>query len=245
MQKDQIYTRSLEEIAPFRFDETVAAVFPDMLKRSVPGYALIQEMIGIVSKRYAQQNTRIYDLGCSLGASCISMLPHIQGKQITLIGIDNSTAMIEQAEIHLAQFIKDNQLEQNYQLRCEDVETQVYENASIINLNFTLQFIQPASRQTLINNIFKGLHSGGILILSEKISFDNQKDILLSELHHDFKRANGYSELEISQKRSALENVLIRDSEAEHLQRLKLAGFSQASLWFQCFNFCSFIAIKS
>jgi len=122
---------------------------------------------------------------------------------------------------------------------------QPIQNAAIVVINFTLQFLPQADRSALIQHIYAGLKPGGILILSEKfITADTVTNDLLIDLHHDFKRANGYSELEISQKRSALENVMKPDTLAEHQQRLKAAGFSSQTLWFQCFNFCSMLAIK-
>ena len=115
----------------------------------------------------------------------------------------------------------------------------------MVVLNFTLQFIEPAERITLLRRIYAGLRPGGILILSEKFRFDDAEvSDLLVELHLDFKRANGYSELEISQKRTLLENVLRADTVASHKARLHQAGFTHADLWFQCFNFGSLVAIK-
>lgn len=245
MPKDTIYSQAKANIEQFRFDEKVAAVFPDMLKRSVPGYALIQEMIAVLSKRYAQEHSNLYDLGCSLGASCISMLAHINSENIQLIAVDNSQAMIQGAQQHLADFTASTSIKTPYRLICEDIENTPIENASIVNLNFTLQFIKPECRAELIETIYRGLRPGGILIVSEKVNFEEKKDKLLSELHHDFKRSQGYSDLEISQKRSALEDVLIRDSEALHHKRLTEAGFEQSVTWFQCFNFLSLLAIKA
>ena len=66
---------------------------------------------------------------------------------------------------------------------------------------------------------------------------------LLTDLHIAFKRANGYSELEIAQKRSAIENVMKPDSLEEHRERLLAAGFSKVVPWFQCLNFASLIAL--
>lgn len=245
MNKDTIYSEKQQQVEAFRFDEKVASVFPDMLKRSVPGYALIQEMIGVLSKHYAQANSNLYDLGCSLGASCISMLANQNQASTSLIAIDNSIAMIEGCEKNIKAFCENNKIKNSYEVICDNIENIHYHNASIINLNFTLQFILPENREKLLQQIYDSLLPGGILILSEKVHFDQNKDALLNELHHDFKRANGYSDLEISQKRSALENVLIRDSEALHHQRLKDIGFSQSLTWFQCFNFISMLAVKT
>lgn len=245
MNKDTIYSEKHQQIEAFRFDEKVASVFPDMLKRSVPGYALIQEMIGVLGKRYSQADSNLYDLGCSLGASCISMLANQNHASTRLIAIDNSKAMIEGCEKNIKAFCESNKIKNSYEVICSNIENIDYHNASIINLNFTLQFILSENREKLLQQIYEGLLPGGILILSEKVHFEENKDALLNELHHDFKRANGYSDLEISQKRSALENVLIRDSEELHHQRLKNIGFSQSLTWFQCFNFISMLAIKA
>jgi len=242
---DKIYASVRDKIEKFRFDESVADVFPDMLQRSIPGYQLIQEMIGILSHRYAQENSTVYDLGCSLGASSISMLDSIKAENCTLIAIDNSPAMINGAQKNLQHFTSTHNCKAQWQVLCDDIQNIEFKNASIINLNFTLQFIEPAARGKLIHKIFQGLNPGGILILSEKISFAETEDNLQSALHHAFKKANGYSDLEISQKRTALENVLIRDTEAQHIKRLQDAGFHQVLIWFQCFNFVSLLALKA
>jgi len=242
---DTLYTEAQERIEQFRFDQKVASVFPDMIQRSVPGYLLIQDMIGVLAKRYAQANSSIYDLGCSLGASSLSMLANVKYEDIKLIGIDNSKAMIDGAQLALETFCTEHQIKNEYELICDNIEEINYKNASVINLNFTLQFIAPSKRLALIQRVYDALIPGGILILSEKVYFPDKEDLLQIELHHDFKKANGYSELEISQKRSALEDVLIRDSEEQHHKRLHAVGFEQSVTWFQCFNFMSLLAIKS
>ena len=97
----------------------------------------------------------------------------------------------------------------------------------------------------LLTKIYEGLNPNGVLVLSEKFRFeDTNVNNLLIDLHHQFKRANGYSELEVSQKRTALENVMRTDSIETHKSAVKNVGFSQVELWFQCFNFGSMIAVK-
>ena len=88
------------------------------------------------------------------------------------------------------------------------------------------------------------MNKGGVLVLSEKLVFDQKEQQILEPLQLDFKRANGYSELEISQKRDAIANVMIPETLQIHQQRLKNAGFSQSVLWIQHFNFASILAIK-
>jgi len=239
---DNIFANSAgqELTGQFTFDNAVARVFPDMIKRSVPGYAETVAMSGVIAGEYARDNTRLYDLGCSLGAVTLAMRHGIKAENCNIIGIDNSAAMIEQAGHYLA--LDDGLVE--VELVCADITSQPIENASVVALNYVLQFIAQDQRLDLLSRIAWGLNRGGALILSEKICFDDDEQQLQDKLHLDFKRANGYSELEIAQKRSAIEHVLIPETEAVHIARLKQAGFSRVIRWYQCFNFVSFLAIK-
>lgn len=238
--KDDIYSEPHEEIGEFQFDESVVAVFPDMIQRSVPGYQTILTGIGELTEKYSQTNTKLFDLGCSLGAATITMRRKAK-PGCEIIAVDNSEAMIQRAKEHILGFHADIPVN----LLCEDITQVAIDNASVVVINFTLQFIDPKARNRLIDKIYQGLQPGGILILSEKLHFEEaQVQQAIEHLHMQFKRANGYSELEISQKRASLENVLITDSEATHLQRLKNAGFDSAAIWFQAYNFASFIALK-
>lgn len=255
---DRLYASPLKGIAGFTFDATVVEVFPDMIKRSVPGYETIIAMTGTLAERYVQSGSYCYDLGCSLGASTIAMRQHIHQSNCVIVAVDNSPQMITRCREILDQ---DNlkqtpqqkpptQQPQNdtatpVQLICGDIQDIDIRDASMVVLNFTLQFIPLEQRAGLLHKIAQGLRPGGILILSEKVAFDDpQHQALMIELHHNFKKANGYSDLEISQKRSSLENVLIPETLATHRQRLREAGFSSVDVWFQCFNFASLIAIK-
>jgi len=239
--KDTLYANTYEAVGEFQFDQSVVAVFPDMIQRSVPGYQTILTGIGELTQLYAQTNTNLYDLGCSLGAVSLTMRRHA-ATGCHIIGVDNSSAMIQRAQEHIEGFHSDIPVT----LVCDDLENININNASIVIINFTLQFIDPKHRQALINKIYQGLNPNGILILSEKIHFDDSEvQTAIEHLHLQFKRANGYSELEIGQKRASLENVLISDNQTQHLERLKKAGFQQSSIWFQAYNFVSFIAIKT
>lgn len=239
---DAIYAAPLTEIIDFHFDERVAEVFPDMIQRSVPGYGTMITMIGNLAARYAQANSHCYDLGCSLGAVSLAMRQRIRQPGCDIIAVDNSPAMIERGLQLLA---SDTASTIPVIMKCADIQTITIEKASVIVLNFTLQFIPPAERLALITRIYQGLEPGGILILSEKLAFDQlDKQHFHTEAHHDFKRANGYSDLEISQKRSALERVLVPETLTCHQHRLHDAGFEFADVWFQCFNFASLIAVK-
>ncbi|WP_105200502.1 MULTISPECIES: carboxy-S-adenosyl-L-methionine synthase CmoA [unclassified Pseudoalteromonas] len=238
--KDSIYA-SEQQVKDFTFDAKVVEVFPDMIERSVPGYATIVSTLGKLAGKYAQNNSNLYDLGCSLGAVTLSMRRNLNQTGCEIIAIDNSAAMVERCRLHLEGFRSTVPVK----VELGDILDAKLENASVVAMNFTLQFIEPEKRQALLSRIYNALKPGGVLLLSEKLRGENQiVDDLLIDLHHDFKRANGYSELEISQKRTAIENVMRTDTLSTHLTRLNEIGFSQTQVWYQCFNFCSMVAIK-
>lgn len=241
MNKDTIFSAPIEKLGDFTFDENVAEVFPDMIQRSVPGYSNIITAIGMLAERFVTPNSQVYDLGCSRGAATLSARRNIKQANVKIIGVDNSQPMVERARQHLNAYHSEIPVE----ILCDDIRNIRIENASMVILNFTLQFLPPEDRQAVLENIYRGLNPGGLLVLSEKFRFEDETtNNLLIDLHHTFKRANGYSELEVSQKRAALENVMRIDSLNTHKVRLKNVGFSHAELWFQCFNFGSMIALK-
>jgi len=238
---DTLFSSPLERVNDFAFDEAVARVFPDMIQRSVPGYTTIIPMIGLITEQYAQNDTTCYDLGCSLGASTLAMRHGLKHTNCELIGVDNSESMIDRCH-HYIELDNDPT---PVTLLCDDIQNVKLERASVITLNFTLQFIALQDRQALIERLYNALVPGGVLILSEKLVFDDApSQQALQALHWSFKKANGYSELEISQKRSAIENVLVPETLDDHSTRILTAGFSTCTTWYQCFNFCSLLAIK-
>lgn len=238
--QDNIFASPLSEIVDFVFDDKVVDVFPDMINRSVPGYGTIINLIGIIAEQYAKPKTRLYDLGCSLGAASLSMRHRLTKTDCEIISVDNAEAMIERLDKIL---LRDNS-KTTMQTLCSDIQDVEISNASVTVMNFTLQFIPLDERENVLAKIYGGLNDGGCLILSEKLAFTEDENRAQIELHHAFKKSNGYSDLEIAQKRSALENVLIPETKETHIQRLKETGFTQVFPIFQCFNFASFIAIK-
>jgi len=228
-------------VAGFAFDARVAAVFDDMIRRSVPGYGLTLSMLSQLAARYAQPGSTLFDLGCSLGAGIAALQQGLSAEECRIVGIDNSEAMLAECRQRLAALPAGAPVE----LLCADVRNGEIADASLVALNFTLQFVPIEDRLPLLTRIHAGLRPGGILVLSEKIAFaDAAEEAFQRELHHDFKRAQGYSDLEVSQKRQSLENVLLPETVEAHRQRLQLAGFDAVYLWFQCFNFVSLVAIK-
>ncbi len=241
MKQDQLYAKFNPQLDAFRFDEQVVEVFDDMIERSVPGYRTILAMLTPLATRYATPKSHIYDLGCSLGASSTALLQGIKAPSCKLIAVDNSTAMIEHCKKRLSSVDTDTVIE----IVCADLKDLPIEKASIVVLNFTLQFIQPSARTKLLSSIANGMKPGGVLVLSEKIAFEDlQIHEKMRVLHEDFKRLNGYSNMEISQKRSALEHVLIPETLEAHHHRLYEAGFKQVETWFQSLNFCSMLAFS-
>lgn len=240
-QRDVIYARPQTAVSPFEFDETVAAVFPDMLDRSIPGYQLTLPLIGLIAERYAQPQSRLYDLGCSLGGVTWAMRQRVNQPGCRLVAVDSSAAMIGRCRDLLA---KDH-LSTPVDLLEADIRECPIEDASVVVLNFTLQFIPPPQRTGLLQRIYEGLRPGGVLLLSEKVVFAaSEHNERMTTLYYDFKRANGYSELEISQKRTALENVLVPETVAQHQARVRAVGFGSCELWFQALNFVSLLAVK-
>ncbi len=236
---DRIYVAP-RDAQRFAFDAAVAEVFADMINRSVPGYQSILGMLGVFAARYARPHTVVYDLGCSLGASTL-VLRHALPPATRIVAIDNAPAMVERCQANV--LADDGQTPVSVCLA--DIVEVEFEPASVVVMNFTLQFIDPSEREPLLQKIHQALLPGGALIIAEKTREpDPAEENWLVEMHHAFKKANGYSELEIAQKRTALENVLQPDSVEAHRARLRSCGFGVARQWFQCLNFAALIAIK-
>ncbi|MEK9625090.1 MAG: carboxy-S-adenosyl-L-methionine synthase CmoA, partial [Halieaceae bacterium] len=215
---DDLFASPLSDPGLFRFDASVASVFPDMINRSVPGYATVVGMTGTLAAQHARPGSRIYDLGCSWGASLLSVAREPACERCALIGVDNSESMLEQASLHLAQFTEANRIE----LQHADVLDTPLDNASVVIMNYTLQFIPIEEREGLLKRIREAMMPGDVLILSEKLTLpDPRLNEYLIDLHHDFKRQQGYSDLEIAQKRQALEDVLVPETREAHVARLK------------------------
>ena len=240
--RDNIYADEKPVVKAFAFDDAVAEVFEDMIQRSVPGYGVLLEMIGLVANRFAKPGTRCYDLGCSLGASTLQIRENIPAS-CHVIGVDKSPSMTRRCQADLS--ASTSRTGASTEVRLEDIRDTIIENASVVVLNFTLQFLPDDEREGLLARIWQGLISGGALLLSEKLAFtDGAEDELMTELHLAFKRANGYSDLEIAQKRMALEKVLVPNTLEEHLRRLGAAGFSTVSPFARALNFAGIVAVK-
>lgn len=237
--KDRIFSRRLSEVKAFEFNDSVANVFRDMISRSVPGYSLLLRMIGLYADIFVTPGSRVFDLGCSLGEASLLVADQTRDLDCHIIAVDNSAAMIEKCSQHGAGY-------ERIEWRCQDIRQTTIDGASMVILNLTLQFLQPEERHELLSKIYNGLNPGGVLVLSEKVAFEAEPESeRMTQLYQGFKKTMGYSDLEISQKRNALENVLIPDSDQRHCQRLGDSGFAEIYQCFRAFNFVSYLAIKA
>ena len=233
--QDRVFAQPKNHIVDFAFNEDVVDVFPDMIRRSVPGYELVIPMGGLMAARHMGKSGTACDLGCSLGASSLALLSQCDSPQVRVIGVDSSAAMIAQAK----RTIDDPRIS----FCCEDLLTRDVSGASVVMLNFVVQFLDPEHRLALLTRIARQMNPDGLLILSEKVrNADPLVQTFYDSTHLAWKRANGYSELEVSQKRQALENVMRVETCESHVERLSEAGFNHVVQWFHCMNWVSFAA---
>ncbi len=241
--KDQLYSDIDAKVGSFKFDGRVAEVFNDMISRSVPGYRQILELIPTLTRQFQFENHNYYDLGCSTGAGMLAMSEGLGDTTARIIGIDNSAAMLQQASTEFATLALP--ASQQIEFHHADINETLCRNAAMTLLNFTLQFIAIEQRDRLIERIGQNTVPGGVLVLSEKLqSDDSAKQSLMTKIHHQYKADQGYSLLEISKKRDAIENVLIPETLETHIKRLQQAGFNTVTPWIRNLQFVSILAVK-
>lgn len=241
MKKDNLFMVKKDNVMNFDFGAKTAEVFDDMLERSVPLYRELQRMIGEITSEFAQDNTNIYDLGCSTGITLMN-IDKKADKNVKLIGVDYSQAMLDKCKEQL----KKRKVSKPYELIYADLNEDItIDNASVVVLNLTLQFVRPLRRDNIIKNIYEGLLNKGCLILIEKVLGNNSTfNSLFIKFYYEMKKRNGYSELEIAHKREALENILIPYRLDENKQLLLRNGFEYSDIFYKWYNFCGILAIK-
>jgi tRNA (cmo5U34)-methyltransferase len=239
--KDRIFAERTDRARDFAFDEKVAVVFDDMVGRSVPFYDEIQRMTCELTADFAAPESTVVDLGCSTGTTLLR-LDSMLDPTIAMVGIDNAQPMLDHARLKLAEAATRRQLD----LRLADIEDMpAIRNASVVLMVLTLQFVRPLHREKIAKKIHDGLNRNGVLIIVEKLlSADSMLNRLFIEHYYDYKRSQGYSDIEITQKREALENVLIPYRMEENADLLKRAGFTHVEDFFRWYNFSGIIAVK-
>lgn len=239
MGKDKLFENKKHE--NFKFDEEVASVFDDMVSRSVPFYAELQNMIRDLVSVFSQDGTNVYDLGCSTGTTILHCLKGIKDRNIRYIGIDNSKEMLKRAHYKF----RSEGIQEGFELREEDLLESKLEDSSVVTMNLTLQFIRPLRRKSLIDRIYHYLNDDGAFILVEKILMNNSRyNRVAIEFYYNFKRQNGYSETEIANKREALENVLVPYTLDENIEMIREAGFRYIDVFYKWHNFVGIIGVK-
>jgi tRNA (cmo5U34)-methyltransferase len=240
MAKDNIYSAEIDPVPPFEFNEEVVRVFNDMIRRSVPFYEEIICRQAQLTARFYQIGTRIYDLGCSNGNLGAVLAEVMKDRPFAMVAVDNSAPMLEAYKARL-----EEKKETRIQLLHADMEEVEMEEASVVIVNLTLQFLSPERRDALIEKIHSALKPGGILLLTEKVVHrEEELSKLQQAFYYGFKKEQGYSQLEISQKREALENVLVPETLEKHFARLQDSGFKKIDIWMKWFNFASLLAVK-
>jgi tRNA (cmo5U34)-methyltransferase len=239
--KDQVYREARGAVSDFRFDSSIATVFDDMVERSVPFYCEMQRMLIELAQDFAVPDSNIFDLGCSTGTTFTNLHPHLH-PSVRFVGIDNSEEMLARCRTKLLH----DGCDRSVDLRCVDLNDGApIEDASVVMLTLTLQFIRPLHRDRLIADIFRGLRPQGCLLLVEKVlGEESHFNRLFIKYYYDMKRRNGYTETEIARKREALENVLIPYRLLENRELLLRTGFRAVDVFFKWYNFCGIVALK-
>jgi tRNA (cmo5U34)-methyltransferase len=242
---DQVFASPRERVDDFSFNREVTAVFDDMLDRSVPFYREIQRMTAELAVDFAQPGTNVYDLGCSTANSFMNiarLLPPDAAPGLRFVGVDDSVEMLAKARAKL----DESGFAHPYELLNGDLNAGVEVcNASVVLLVLTLQFVRPLYRERVVKGIYDGLADNGCLIVVEKVLGENSTfNRLFIKHYYELKRRNGYSEMEIAQKREALENVLVPYRLEENKELLRGAGFGHVDVFFKWFNFCGMVAVK-
>lgn len=251
---------------PFEFNEEVVRVFDDMVSRSVPLYREVIACAANWTRAYYQPGTRIVDVGCSTG-TFLELIGRFLPQPATLVGIDNSEAMLEKAKEKLSVLGESHRIE----LLCRSAvmpqtlnspqtltsleagsptpqraPESVYANSSVIVMNYTLQFLPLEERRQLIDEIYAGLVPGGLLFVSEKVrSSTPQFQETITHQYEGFKERNGYARTEIERKKEALEHVLVPLTYEQQSDMLRNAGFAQVDTLIKLHNFTTFVARKT
>jgi len=244
MNKDSIHDdifKEQQKASDFKFGQTVVSVFDDMVVRSVPFYLEIQRMMTEIAQDFATPGSNVYDLGCSTGTTLVN-LDKVLTPDISFVGIDESEEMLKKCRANF----ETSGLQRKFILQRADLNQGVrIDNASVVVMCLTLQFIRPLYREKLLKEIYQQMNENSCFILIEKVlGEDSLFNRLFIDYYYDFKRRNHYNDMEIAQKREALENVLIPYKLLENRELLLNTGFRYVDTFFKWYNFTGMIAVK-
>lgn len=226
----------------WQFDESVTAVFDDMLTRSIPNLEAMRDTVTQVAGRLAQPGSYIVDLGCSLGGAIAPLVEKL-GSDNKFIGLEASDPMVSACRARFRSAIDAGVVD----IRQGDLRAGYPPvDASVTLCVLTLMFTPIEYRFGLIASAFRQTRSGGGLILVEKVlGHDAYLASELNELYYERKRTLGYTQHEIERKRLSLEGVLVPVTAAWNEEMLCQAGFQHVECIWRCLNFAGWLAIKT
>lgn len=225
------------ENSSWTFGKNVPKTFTKHINKSVPFYNNGHDIICELSDFFLKNKSLSYDIGCSTGTLINRISERHKNKKIKFYGIDSEKKMIIEA--------KKRKTRKNVFYFNKDINKIKFKKSDFITSYYTIQFVQPRYRQSIIDKIYKSLNWGGAFIIFEKIrGSDARFQDIFSIVYNDFKLKNKLTSNEIIQKTRSLKGVLEPFSDYGNLGLLKRAGFLDISPIFQWMCFKGYLCIK-
>lgn len=220
------------------FGGDVAKTFDDHIQKSVPGYLEGHELVSKLAPFFlGRAGSRFIELGCSTGALTQKVRQYTDRTDIEFTGIDIEDPMV--------QFAIANNSFDNCEFELGDALTYDYLGSDMVASYYTIQFINPAIRQQVINKVYESLNWGGAFVMFEKVRGpDARFQDMMTTLYNEYKLDQGYSEQEIIGKTLSLKGILEPFSSNANLEMLKRSGFTDINIIFKRLSFEGFLAIK-
>ncbi len=233
---DNIKTKN----AAWSFDGDTFKNFDKHINKSVPLYKETHDLYLNFSDFFLQENSKIIDIGSSTGTFLINLhKKHNKTKKgLKFEGYDAINKMIIYSN-------KKKPKEKNIKFKKKDINNINFKNSCLISSFYTIQFISPKKRQTLINKIYKNLNWGGAFFMVEKVRGpDARFQDIISQVYLEYKLSKGYNADEILNKSRSLKGVLEPFSSNANLQMLKRSGFKDIFTVYKYYCFEGWLAIK-
>ncbi len=228
------------DVSSWSFAGKTPLVFDEHISKSVPGYDEGQQIIASYCDFFINLSPkRIYDLGCSTGSLLQKIEARHSNKEISYIGYDVIPEMIDIAK-------KRNFFNKNrFDFSCKDILEVDFLESSVFTSYYTLQFILPSVRQTLVNKIYESLSWGGAFFVFEKTRGpDGRFQDMNTHVYNDYKLRNGYKPEEIFSKSRSLAGVLEPFSDRGNYEMFQRAGFKDIEYIFTNISFKGWICVK-